>query len=207
MYKLINQFSKQVVDNIGSQYVEDYNLLIQHTGQANEDDYQTRYRRFWAMNRPVSNPAFYTAYFEALNAPADIVGTLEQLILALYAIPTHRDRNQSLQFSFATKLMHMRDIHRPVYDSQVSAFYFFIKPSLNAALQERINGYVHFYNFLTNEYARILRNSLLAASIDEFRRHYDPKYFTDEKIIDSLIWSFVGLRKRDAAFNYQIAYS
>jgi hypothetical protein len=101
----------------------------------------------------------------------------------------------------------MRDIHRPVYDSQVSAFYFFIKPSLNAALQERINGYVHFYNFLTNEYARILRNSLLAASIDEFRRHYDPKYFTDEKIIDSLIWSFVGLRKRDAAFNYQIAYS
>ena len=207
MYELINGHFESVLNSLPRNFVEDYDWLLEQIGQARTIEYQRRYRTFWAMNRPVSNPAFYNAYFEALSAPSGQAGTLEEIVRNLHLIPPHPDGPQSLQFSFATKLMHMRNPCLPVYDSQIAAFYFFEAPSGSGNPDDGIKRLLDFYDFLKIEYARVLKESLLATSIDAFRHRRSPRRFTDERIVDSLLWAFVRLRKGDDAFNKQIAYS
>jgi hypothetical protein len=47
---------------------------------------------------------------------------------------------------------------------------------------------------------------LLAGSIKEFRLQLTPQHFTDEKIVDSLIWAFVKLLGKGALLKSQIVY-
>jgi hypothetical protein len=207
MYELINGHFEIVLNSLPRNFVEDYDWLLEQIGQARTSEYQRRYRTFWAMNRPVSNPSFYDAYFEALSAPSGQEGTLEEIVRNLYLIPPHPEGPQSLQFSFATKLMHMRNPHLPVYDSQIAAFYFFEATSGGGNTDDGIKRLLDFYDFLRREYVRVLNDSLLATSIEAFRRQLLPKHFTDERIVDSLLWAFVRHRKGDDVFNRQIAYS
>jgi hypothetical protein len=100
----------------------------------------------------------------------------------------------------------MTNRHLPIYDSQVARFYFFQEPSRELALQERINGFVALHDFLIEEYARVLKYGLLTSSIQEFRLRLKPQHFTDEKIVDSLIWAFVALLRKGALPKGQIAY-
>jgi hypothetical protein len=82
-----------------------------------------------------------------------------------------------------------------------------IEPSTKLSLQQRIAGFVTFHNFLIQEYARVLQNGLLASAIQEFHLQLTPQHFTDEKIVDSLIWAFVKLLHKGALLNGQIVYS
>jgi hypothetical protein len=206
MYDLINQFAQTVVGSISLDHVTDYEWLVQNVGQATAPDYQKRYRRFWAMNVAQLSPAFYTTYFGTLSAAASHVPTLGSVAQTLHDASARQKGQKSLQFSFATKLMHMTNRHLPIYDSQVTGFYFFQEPSRKLALKERINGFVALHDFLIGEYARVLNGRLLATAIQEFRLRLNPQHFTDEKIIDSLIWAFVGLLKKGALPAGRIAY-
>ena len=125
MYDLINQFAQTVVGTIPPEHVTDYERLLQNVGQASTPDYQRRYRRFWAMNAAQLSPVFYVAYFGALNAAINHPPTLSSVAQTLHAASARQNGQKSLQFSFATKLLHMTNQHSPIYDSQVAAFYFF----------------------------------------------------------------------------------
>jgi len=204
MYDLINQFAQTVVGSISLDHVTDYEWLVQNVGQATTPDYQKRYRRFWAMNVAQLSPAFYTTYFGTLSAAASHVPTLTSVTQTLHDASARQNGQKSLQFSFATKLLHMTNQHSPIYDSQVAAFYFFQEPSTD--LQPRIDGLVAFHGFLTQEYARVLNGGLLATAIQEFRLRLKPQHFTDEKIVDSLIWAFVALLRKGALPRGQVVY-
>ncbi|MBZ5690200.1 MAG: hypothetical protein LAP86_34915 [Acidobacteriia bacterium] len=204
MYDLINQFAQTVVGTIPPEHVTDYEWLLQNVGQASTPDYQRRYRRFWAMNAAQLSPAFYTTYFGTLTAAMSHSPTLNSIAQTLHASSARQNGQKSLQFSFATKLLHMTNPHSPIYDSQVAAFYFFQEPLTD--LQQRINGLVAFHGFLTQEYARVLNGGLLASAIQEFRLRLNPQHFTDEKIVDSLIWAFVALLRKGALSAGQVTY-
>ncbi len=214
MYSLINQFAQTVVARIATiepDHVTDYEWLIRNVGQSTAPDYQKRYRRFWAMNAAQLSPAFYTAYFGALNAALNHPQTLSKVAQTLHDASARQNGQKSLQFSFATKLLHMTNQHSPIYDSQVAAFYFFQEPEIKdpnnpSDLQRRISIFVTFHDFLRQEYARVLQSSLLASAIREFRLRLNPQHFTDEKIVDSLIWAFVGLLRKSALPTGQITY-
>ncbi len=204
MYDLINQFAQTVVGTIPPEHVTDYEWLLQNVGQASTPDYQRRYRRFWAMNAAQLSPAFYTAYFGTLTAAMSHAPTLSSVAQTLHASSARQNGQKSLQFSFATKRLHMTNQHSPIYDSQVAAFYFFQEPSTD--LQQRISGLVAFHNFLTQEYGRVLNGGLLACAIQEFRVRLNPQHFTDEKIVDSLIWAFVAFLWNSALPNRQVVF-
>jgi len=94
----------------------------------------------------------------------------------------------------------------PVYDSRVARFCFFEEPGRDLPLEERIRRLVAFHDFLIREYARILSVGLLAPAIRAFRQRLRPQHFSDEKIIDSLIWSFVNLLRNGALLDNRINY-
>lgn len=211
MYNLINQHSQRVVGTIPPSHVTEYEWLVGNVGLASTPRYQERYRQYWTMNRARLSPAFYAAYFGALSAAKTQTPTLGALALTLHAASTNSKGRQSLQFSFVTKLLHMSDQHLPIYDSQVAAFYLFQEPEIKKPkdpedLKRRIGVFTSFHDFLRQEYARAVQNNLLATAVQEFRLRLNPQHFTDEKIVDSLIWAFVGLVWKGALHKGQIAY-
>ena len=206
MYSLINQFAETVVGAIPPNHVADYEWLLQNTAHLTTSDYQRKYRLYWAMNVAQLSPPFYSAYFGALDAALKQTTTLSDVTRILYDASARRDGRQSLQFSFATKLLHMANPVLPICDSQIAGFYFFQETTTSLNLQQRINGFVAFHDFLVQEYARVLESGLLAEAIQEYRRQLNPQHVTDEKIVDSLIWAFVGLLRKGALPKGQVAY-
>lgn len=191
MYSLINQHSKEVVESVPVDFVVVYEWLLQNTNsqQIESPAYQQKYRNFWAMNGALLSSTFYSAYFRTLGEAMHQMPTLRSVVQTLYFEPTHRDGRKSIQFSFATKLLHMADRRSPIYDARVADFYFF-QPRAKT-FESRVSELLEFHEFLTEEYARVLRDGLLANSIQEFRSLHSATCWTDEKIIDSLVWAFV----------------
>jgi hypothetical protein len=211
MYALINQSAKTVVGTIPSVHVTEYEWLLQNLGKVSTPDYQNRYRLYWGMGAALLSSTFYTAYFAALNAAVSNAPTLSSVAQTLHAASTNSKGRRSLQFSFATKLLHMTNQQLPIYSSEVAAFYFFQEPEIKDStdpndLQRRIFALVTFHDFLKQEYARVLQKNLLVIAIQEFKRQLNPQHFTDEKIVDSLIWAFVAFLWNGALPNGQIVY-
>lgn len=89
----------------------------------------------------------------------------------------------------------------------IADFFFFSPPDSNKELDFRLQSLSTFYAFLCNEYQRVLEHDLLEPSILRFRqiRGVDDTY-TDEKIIDTLIWPFVTSLRNGALMDARIMY-
>lgn len=207
MYHLVNNHLQQILQSIRNAHVAEYDWLVQNIQQVANPEYQTRYIRFWRLNAAHLCQDFLQVYFHQLqtalgNNPLP-VGVLAN---QLYRIPTHANGRQGLQFSFCSKLCHMLDRQIPIYDAMIRDFYFFNEPKRNLPLQQRINRYAQFHQFVFDEYNRVLNQGVMAPSIQAFRQHFNPQHFTDIKVIDSLIWAFTSLLRKGGLMAGMIDY-
>jgi hypothetical protein len=69
------------------------------------------------MNAARLSSSFYTAYFDTLEAAPTQKPTLLTVVHRLYDASTNNSGTKSLQFSFATKLLHMTNPKLPLYSS------------------------------------------------------------------------------------------
>src|SRR6267378_5386407 len=114
MYTLINRNAERIVGEISLQFVTDYEWLLTHQSEAKSSEYQRTFRKFWAMNAAQLSAEFYTAFFELLCTVAERRPSLNQVCCSLYECSSRRDGSKSLQFSFATKLLHMGNPRLPI---------------------------------------------------------------------------------------------
>jgi len=216
MYSIICNNRQAILDVIDQEDKKEkalsiYESLIQDVKQQPWlADFEGRYRRFWVM-RGVGI-GFYPPYFQALKTACAQPADIGQLCTSLLPFSTRKKKGtqqiiQTLQFSFPTKLCHTADPHLPIYDVRVARFYLFQEPSSSLPSSVRIAGYVGFYDFLKNEYSRVLTHNLLKPAIDDFRKRFKPKQHTDEKIIDWLIWAFIDWADKGALLKGQIPYA
>lgn len=199
MYSVINQQAKQILCAIGrsmpnAQEPRAYEYLLDKKHEAGTPGYQARYKLYWSMNAARLCPEFYSRYFGILSHLIDDGGgampSIGELALELYDVRTQGNGRKSIQFSFASKLLHTVNPSLPIYDSMVARFYFF-EPRISGKPADRIGDLVMFYDFLKEEYARILRGGILAVAIEAFKEEFKTEHHSDEKIIDSMIWMFV----------------
>ena len=193
-YDVVEAGREQLVRRVAAEqgHVSEYDWLMSHVADCGEVGYQRRYRSYWAMNSARLAASYYGPYFALLGSPAGL--SPSELASSLFRIPSHGSGRHSLQFSFATKLAHMHDGRLPIYDSRVADFYAFRPPDSGLPLESRINRLGWFYEFLEREYARVLERGLLKQSIALFREQLQPQRFTDQKIVDSLLWAFAAER-------------
>jgi hypothetical protein len=204
MYSIISTFQELIIDGIGPQDVTEYDWLCQHVREADTAAYQQRYKNFWGMNVAQLSSGFYATYFNFLKLSA--VPALKTLCQTLFDSSTRRDGRQTLQFSFATKLLHTLDPRLPIYDSFVARFFLFEPPSSDCPLSERIGRLIAFHDFLIAEYRRLINGGHLETAISTFRQRLNPQQQTDEKIIDWLLWSYVDQINRGALLKGTIVY-
>ena len=202
MYSLINENISEILGLFDRE--KDINRYIgileglRETNVSEDRKFQDDYRQYWAMNAARLSPEFLEYYFGLLEDAKMEESDLDVAIVTkvLFEKPTGSKGQISFQFSFATKLVHSCIPTLPVYDSTVRAFYFLPEASTVSSIEGKLERSVESYRYLQQEHERIMKYQLLEESIRRFREYFnvDTRY-TDQKIIDSLIWKFVsGLR-------------
>jgi hypothetical protein len=171
--------------------------------------FQQKFSTYWAMGAARLGTAFKTAYFslleESKNAPHRC--NVENVAKHLFEVPVNSKEKKALQFSFATKLVHMVDPTLPVYDTRVESFYF-LPRQYSGKHEVKLANLLCSYEFLIREYARVLRDGLLSSAIREFRRSFNPpQTYTEQKVIDTLIWKFVPMLQKGALREGTIVYT
>lgn len=205
MYSLINENISDILKFIERDHVLKYDWLIENIHRIESPNYQTSYKTFWRLHGAGLSSEYCSIYFQFLKKHLKEPITIKKLLKSLFSKPVNSSGRKSLQFSFITKMLHMADRHLPIYDSLISSFFFF-EPNRRLSFEERVDELTSFYEFLSFEYHRILKNSLLQESIETFRERFEPIHFTDEKIIDSLIWAFTSYGFNGAVINKNVVF-
>lgn len=192
-YNRLNREVTRILDLMAvkdKNHVPEYDWLYQHREEADTPEFQRRYSRFWRMNtaRLGVGSDYCNVYFTALKDGLKEPPALNALTNKLYNQPTRKSGHKALQFVFATKLVHTINPHLPICDSMVVKFYRF-KPPTSGDIADRIDKLIRFYNSLKQEYERVRNEEILNPAIHAFRQRFNPQHFTEEKIIDSLIWA------------------
>ena len=172
-----------------------------------DEEYQKKYSWYWALNGAGLGKEFRAAYFcelERLKCSQTDVETVEAVARRLWEAPVNRSGRRSLQFSFASKLVHMVNPDLPLYDSKVEDFYFLPPTSASEKLEAKMES----YRFLVEEYNRVLADGILSSSIQKFRDKFDPASacYSDIKVIDTLIWKFATVLRNGAVQRRVVEY-
>lgn len=213
MYQFINENIIKVLKIIDrKRNIDPYLLMMQIFNEgsvSNNQRYKTIYRKYWQLNAARLSDHYCNHYFQVMeDYRYKEHRNIEDVVKALYDVPSNAKGKRTIQFSFATKLLHTLDNKRPVYDSLIGDFYFFpqIKPTWE--YKKKLTAYLQAYDFLQQEHKRVLDNHLLSESIGKFREHFGlPQAYTDHKIVDTLLWKFAAYVRMGAIMRGDIEYS
>lgn len=202
MYEIISRNIERILGNIDEDLdIRTYLTLLNRFRNVDvtcDTEFQNNYCRYWRLFGAGLSQEFRTAYFELMERlRGGPLPSIEEVTRILYEVPSNSSGRKRLQFSFASKLLHTLDPHRPIYDSMVATFYRFSVPNPIKSFEEKLQGFLGFYNFLTVEYNRVLTTQTLAQPIARFRNRFSVSdEYTDEKVIDTLIWRAMDLRRK-----------
>lgn len=203
MYRLMNDCSDAILaelDRISDvpRYL-DLRRQMSRVNVATDAAFQRKYRAYWRMNVTQLGAGFYAQYFARLeNSKSGEIADVNETIREIAVLSDTTER-PSLQFSFATKFVNTVDPRAPVYDSFVSAFFFFVPPASDQPVDGRLDSLLEFYDFLRGEYTRVIDRGLLDTAIRRFREHFAvDETFHNERVVDLLVWSFASLLRNGA---------
>lgn len=213
MYKIINDNILLIINAVNrSRDIEPY-LTLQSTFQngsiLNNSEYKTTYRNYWKLNAARLSDNYCEHYFRVLEKyrnrdQQDVEGVVKEL----FEVSSNSKGKKTLQFSFATKLLHTIENTRPVYDNLIADFYFLPQIKANWEYDKKLSAYLKAYDFLQQEHKRVLNNNILSTAISRFRTHFElPATYTDQKIIDTLLWKFTSFLRKGAIRECKIKYS
>jgi hypothetical protein len=202
----MNEHVQQVLDAINPRKdITPYrNLAVRFAGVggkvSGDAEFRKSFKHFWAMNAAFLAPDYQNKFFQLLQerhaGTRHPIEAVRQVATELYHTETRLGKH-SLQFSFATKLVHTINPHAPVYDRNVKAFYFLSSDRRRETLEQKLDRVMRDYEFLVKEYKRIIRHNLLATAISAYRAKFDADHtFSNERVIDALVWSYVSLLQR-----------
>jgi len=211
MYTCINQNIETVLLEIPKGHDTDYQWLadtLRNTDVSSNIEFQKKYRSYWVMRYIAPDSQFNQKYFiilEELKNRKDLY--FRAVAEQLSSLPHDSEgKRLSFQFSFISKLLHSIDNTSPIYDSMIKDFFYL--PDIDGNdVREKIEQSEVVLEFLKNEMARIKSEGLLKEAIDQFKKRFQLVTFSDNKIIDSLIWAFVKSARNGNVLNGQFKYT
>jgi hypothetical protein len=163
-----------------------------------ENEYfRRRYKAFYRMNMVGLTEEYFKRYFNLLGLRYRLVKEdLTNILTRIDGIPTKRSKN-SLQFSFATKMLHTTNYQLPIYDSRLGKFFNLRQPSdTKFASVQRIATRQGIYNNLVVQFNELLADPdvidlITAAKKELAARVREDKILTinEVKMLDFLIWA------------------
>lgn len=160
-----------------------YEWLEAHKEAPENPVFQFVFRSYYRIDNAGLTSGWKVRYFEFLSQKERF---LKPILEGLYHIPTTRNAN-SLQFSFATKLLHTLDPSQPIYDSKVADLLglSFKKKKDFAA---NIATCIAVYEELRKSHQELLTDDGVKSRVAALKACYKTK-ISEEKALDFLLWS------------------
>jgi hypothetical protein len=183
-----------IVRAIGQESVEVYCFLRQRISERNPAEdrlFQFLFRSFYRLDNAGLTDDFKIRFFQLLQA-AKCAGSVDipEVVRDLYAI-RNRKGQESIQYSFATKLAATVDDTCPIYDAEVAAVFGFRPPYAYRPFDRRLAEYSAFHADLKDLYRSIVETDRLREARALFRTMYGvPSTSVPEtKVLDFIFWS------------------
>jgi hypothetical protein len=178
----INKHEKLILDSIDAESVDIY-LFIKERYEKKETDsiFRFVYRSFYGLDNAGLTDELKEKYFYLLNNQKN---DLKEILDELSKIKT-LSKKESIQFSFATKLLHTLDNNLPIYDSAVASL---LKLRIYGS-KNKLNVCLEKYESLKEDYALLLRYDL--SILSKFREKFKlmSKSISDVKVLDFILWT------------------
>ena len=152
--------------------------------------FQFVFRSFYGMDRAGLYPRLKERFFKLLERKED---RLEIILRELYKIP-NRNNQHTVQFVFATKLLHTLDDRNPIFDFRVAKV---IEENVRGASgDKKIEFSIKLYEYLKCVHCNLLKDSGIIKIIRKFKEkfHVNQKQISDEKVLDFIIWTLGKLK-------------
>lgn len=156
---------------------------------CHNNKFQNIYRKFYVMYSAGLTEKHFEIYFQLLERKID---DLEKILSDLFEIKRRKGDN-SVQFSFATKLLHTINNDLPIYDKHIGEVAKLSQPNDNSLSKEqRIAKRVEIYNKLINFYNDILQQKEIQKLIRVIRQEFNwsKEKISDLKVLDYILWAY-----------------
>ena len=154
--------------------------------------FQFVFRSYYGLDNAGLSDEIKSRFFELL---AQKQTNLELILSELYEIPTLKGKN-TIQFSFATKLLHAINNDKPIYDRNVGEIIDKQVEDSSYSKDKRVRSCIEIYNFLEKLYLNMLHDERITNIISKFRSKFkvDDKKISDTKVLDFIMWSLGKLK-------------
>jgi hypothetical protein len=160
-----------------------YEWLEAHKEEPENAVFQFVFRSYYRIDNAGLTSDWKERYFEFLSQRER---SLKTILEGLYHIPTKKNV-KSLQFSFATKLLHTLDTNQPIYDSKVAELLGLpVKKGTDFAAN--ITTCIAVYENLRQAQQQLLLDEGIKNQIAALKDRYKSQ-ISDEKALDFLLWS------------------
>ena len=162
-------------------------VFAQNKPISGNEEFKKTYKSFYVMSSAGLSQQHFDKYFELLDRR---VNNLETILNELYKIKTLKQLN-SLQFSFATKLLHTLDNNLPIYDNQVKKTlglpdtYNFLD-----SRYKKTRALLAYYENLKMIYRQLLEKAPVKKLIEDISKKFGwtADQINDVKILDFILW-------------------
>jgi hypothetical protein len=113
---------------------------------------------------------------------------LSEIVERLYQIPSLKSQN-TVQFSFATKLLNTLNNRIPIYDSEVKMVFGFAD-AYSTDYKKRVERLLSYHQVISDTYSIINRDNLLGLTLDKLDSKF-PMYthIPEIKKLDFVFWA------------------
>lgn len=179
---------EQIFTNIKPESISVY-LFIKNEykkGNAiNNTLFQFVFRSYYRLDNAGLGDDIKDHYFKLLSKKQN---NLDLILSELYEIPTLR-KLKTIQFSFATKLLHTINENNPIFDSEVSRVIH--KRVVGSTKHKKIESCLEIYDCLKEIYFNVLKDKKIEKVILKFRKKFkvNKEKMSDMKVLDFIVWS------------------
>jgi len=194
----IENHSTEIIENIDQESIDVYNFLKTEFKKSNVNEnhlFQFVFRSFYRIDNAGLTPEFKKEYFKILEQNRNKKQfDFEKVLRRLFSFPNRKGQN-TLQFSFATKMLNTIDDKMPIYDRKVAKMFSLSRP-YQTEFKIKLDKYLDQLDKIQNGYEQIVNNNLLPKTIGLFDRAFKDNKLSEMKKMDFIFWSSGKLRTK-----------
>lgn len=178
----------KILSNIKDESIEVHLFLKDEYKKGNIENnslFQFVFRSYYRLDNAGLGDKIKEEYFKLL---AEKESDLGKILLKLNKFKNERGLN-TIQFSFATKLLHTLDNNNPIFDKEISSVIHKVRTGKTKG--EKIKSCLGIYEGIKLLYSNLLKDSKVRKVIKKLRRRFkvDESKISDIKALDFIIWS------------------
>lgn len=193
----IEEKKVDIINRLNAESIVVYQFLQKEFSKGditNNPLFQFVFRSYYRLDNAGLSNEFKAEYFKIMEEYRHLKNIdIDVIVNRLYKFKRAKGDN-SVQFSFATKLIHTIDHNYPIYDSEVARVFGFSTYYLKDKAR-KLERFIKWHNYIKETYHEILSKKTLEHTMQLFDEKYPNNDLSNTMKIDFIFWTTGKLMK------------